>query len=255
MPKFSIPKDIMEQVRAADFKVTDKGVMFTVRGGQISASKFLTRQLKLGEKYKDDEIRDFAQDIETEFTENRLVECTTVEDFIKLYSIGNSCMTFKGEGAEARVDQDEYCSAVGKALLRERGLWSTMFYYYSPDMRGFYLLKNNKMRARALVLHGRTSTTGGEYYNTIEKELRKLPPPPGMAYTGYLTTPFKVPGVEYKNKWYCPFPNIDGAGRRFVKYNPETHEFHINDPDKKGLQACNYTYKQWLESSLCPSIK
>lgn len=247
-----IKKDIWDAINAAPHVVVNGALKFKVKGGQVSAAKYLTRTMKLNETHKDDEIRDMAEQIEAKLAETlTVVECTTPEAYTEMFKAGNSCMTVHGFGTWG----GEYVSNVGLDILNRFGLWSSMWYHYNPHCRGFYLLNCTKPVARCFLLDNGAigSLYGASHTGLLQDKMKEIVGGiKGNPYNVPITKDFEVPGVQIGETYYAPIPNCDNFKKPFyATFDKPSGKFLFSGKEGSHKITDTYAYKQWLPDDRC----
>ena len=243
-------KEIKDRLRYIKIDYGDGVIKFVLEKTKLTIPRYLTRELKLKEDgWADHQIRDLAQELETEMAPPTIKYCETPEDYITMYRCGmGSCM---------RVGSYTHLNGISAQLWNDLKTWPTIWYHYNPYSKGVFTVDSKgKPTSRVFILEdkyfGSAYSDNFSHCDYMKKELETK---------GYRQTypnvviekEFRVPGVEYKDKWYGPLPHCDDFSKNFgVKFDTNTKEFIYG---REGMIVKNtYDFRGWLDHTQVPKL-
>lgn len=232
------------------------------RSQTLSIGKFLQKYTSV--KFSSAELRDVGAAIDENFLPVRVEEADTFAKLAAMYDQGpTSCMS-------GGSDYGRDWAAIHKKLKEkpQKGMKSfhpAHFYYYDPNIKGFFLKQKGKITARCIAYqYGKPV---GWHYSKIyssntQAKKKMLQFFADNGFRAHSTTytvkePFSIPGLKISPKdFVMPLPYIDGGFDMHVRFNKEKEEFEVQAPGKGKLKLLarstkGYTYSSQLVISLC----
>jgi hypothetical protein len=203
------------------------------RTKDYTMAKFMNKFTLVGNMYTASQMRDVADNIAEEFLPVEVKEALTLQDWIDMYELSKqSCMVSRSE--HAGQWSGDFLSQVQKGVPVEKVMHPVVWYFYNPDVRGFYVRKRDSVTTRCIVIND--DVFNYKMYSSGEVDGRALRAyfqeqgweqmeEDDMVECG--TASFTIPAYKKDNgEKVCPFPYVDSINMYWnVEYLEDTDEY------------------------------